>query len=132
MASTPVWPCARPDVTEIPTETHTRPWRALAARGVGPAAPPSGPVLELALSRTLARMDRPPPDPAKLLEAWMESEHGDLPPGRVMATFKTGRLRDLLEALRPLGQRPEPGAGRPRRLRRGRAARGAETWTPVV
>jgi hypothetical protein len=44
-------------------------------------------------------MDRPPPDPAKLLEAWMEWERGDLPPGRVMATFKTGGLRDLLEAL---------------------------------
>jgi hypothetical protein len=44
-------------------------------------------------------MDRPPPDPIKLLEAWMEWERGDLPPGRVMATFKTGGLRDLLEAL---------------------------------
>lgn len=44
-------------------------------------------------------MDRPPPDPVKLLEAWMEWERGDLPPGRVMATFKTGGLRDVLEAL---------------------------------
>jgi hypothetical protein len=44
-------------------------------------------------------MDRPPPDPVKLLEAWMEWERGDLPPGRVMATFKTGGLRELLEAL---------------------------------
>jgi hypothetical protein len=44
-------------------------------------------------------MDRPPPDPIKLLEAWMEWERGDVPPGRVMATLKTGGLRDLLEAL---------------------------------
>jgi hypothetical protein len=42
-------------------------------------------------------MDRPPPDPVKLLEAWMEWEHGDVTPGRVMATLKTGGLRDLLE-----------------------------------
>ncbi len=44
-------------------------------------------------------MDRPPPDPAKLLEIWMEWERGDLPPGRVMANLKTGGLRDLLEEL---------------------------------
>jgi hypothetical protein len=44
-------------------------------------------------------MERPPPDPAKLLEAWMEWERGDLPPGRVMANLKTGGLRILLEAL---------------------------------
>jgi hypothetical protein len=42
-------------------------------------------------------MDRPAPDPAKLLEAWMEWERGDVTPGRVMATLKTGGLRDLLE-----------------------------------
>jgi hypothetical protein len=44
-------------------------------------------------------MDRPPPDPAKLLEAWMEWERGETPPGRVMSTLKTGGLRDLLEEL---------------------------------
>jgi hypothetical protein len=44
-------------------------------------------------------MDRPPPDPAKLLGAWMEWERGENPPGRVMATLKTGGLRDLLERL---------------------------------
>jgi hypothetical protein len=79
-------------------------------------------------------MDRPPPDPAKLLEAWMEWERGDLPPGRVMATFKTGGLRDLLEALTAAAQGPSTPAPA--------AAEGsvdvpdgsavAETWTPVV
>jgi hypothetical protein len=44
-------------------------------------------------------MDRPPPDPAKLLGAWMEWERGENPPGRVMATLKTGGLRELLEQL---------------------------------
>ena len=76
-------------------------------------------------------MDRPPPDPAKLLEAWMEWEHGDVTPGRVMATLKTGGLRDLLEAR----WRPRPGADvqpvRGRRLRP-TGQRSTETWTPVV
>ena len=44
-------------------------------------------------------MDRPPPDPAKLLADWMESEHGENPPGRVMSNLKTHGLRDLLETL---------------------------------
>lgn len=44
-------------------------------------------------------MDRPPADPAKLLEAWMEWERGETPPGRVMSTLKTGGLRELLEGL---------------------------------
>ncbi len=43
-------------------------------------------------------MDRPPPEPAKLLEAWMEWERGETPPGRVMSNLKTAGLRDLLEA----------------------------------
>lgn len=73
-------------------------------------------------------MDRPPPDPAKLLEAWMEWERGEDPPGRVMANLKTGGLRDLLEALVAAASsdagpavavdQPEPAA--------------AESWTPVV
>ena len=45
----------------------------------------------------IGSMDRPPPDPAKLLDAWMEWERGETPPGRVMSTLKTGGLRDLLE-----------------------------------
>ena len=69
-------------------------------------------------------MDRPPPDPAKLLEAWMEWERGETPPGRVMSTLKTGGLRDLLEHLaadQPAASTaPEEGAP------------AAEAWTPVV
>jgi hypothetical protein len=44
-------------------------------------------------------MDRPPPEPAKLLAFWMEWEKGETPPGRVMSNLKTGGLRDVLEAL---------------------------------
>lgn len=44
-------------------------------------------------------MEIPPPDPTKLLEAWMEWERGETPPGRVMSNLKTGGLRDLLEQL---------------------------------
>ncbi len=44
-------------------------------------------------------MDRPPPDPAKLLAHWMEWEKGDTPPGQVMKNLKVGGLRDLLEQL---------------------------------
>ncbi len=44
-------------------------------------------------------MDRPPPNPGKLLEAWLEWERGDTPPGRVMSNLKTGGLRELLEHL---------------------------------
>ena len=45
-------------------------------------------------------MDRPPPDPTKLLSDWMEWERGETPPGRVMSNLKTHGLRDLLETLR--------------------------------
>jgi hypothetical protein len=44
-------------------------------------------------------MDRPAPDPSKLLEQWMEWERGEATPGRVMANLKTAGLRDLLEEL---------------------------------
>ncbi|HSS10421.1 MAG TPA: death domain-containing protein [Acidimicrobiales bacterium] len=44
-------------------------------------------------------MDRPLPDPAKLLNEWMEWERGEATPGRVMANLKTAGLRDLLEQL---------------------------------
>ncbi len=44
-------------------------------------------------------MDRPPPDPQKLLASWMEWEKGETPPGRVMSNLKTGGLRELLESL---------------------------------
>ena len=44
-------------------------------------------------------MDTPPPDPAKLLESWMEWERGEITPGRAMANLKTAGLRDVLEEL---------------------------------
>jgi hypothetical protein len=71
-------------------------------------------------------MDRPPPDPAKLLEAWMEWEHGDVTPGRVMATLKTGGLRDLLEAA--VAQTPAAGPDESPAV----AESATGTWTPVV
>ncbi len=43
-------------------------------------------------------MDRPPPEPAKLLEAWMEWERGETPPGRVMSNLKIAGMREFLEA----------------------------------
>jgi hypothetical protein len=70
-------------------------------------------------------METPPPDPAKLLEVWMEWERGDTTPGRVMASLKTGGMRDLLEELAAGGSRPDAaGEGTP--------AGSADTWTPVV
>lgn len=42
---------------------------------------------------------RPPPDPAKLLDHWMEWERGDVTPGTIMKNLKVGGLRELLEAL---------------------------------
>ncbi len=44
-------------------------------------------------------MDRPPPDPVKLLQDWMEWEKGETPPGKVISNLKTHGLRDLLESL---------------------------------
>ena len=43
-------------------------------------------------------MDRPPPEPAKLLSQWEAWERGDELPGRTMANLKTGEARVLLEA----------------------------------
>lgn len=67
-------------------------------------------------------MDRPAPDPAKLLEAWMEWERGETPPGRVMSTLKTGGLRELLEQM--VAQAPASPSTAP--------APAPEVWTPVV
>lgn len=44
-------------------------------------------------------MDRPPPEPSKLLAYWMEWEKGETPPGRVMSNLKTAGLREVLEHL---------------------------------
>ncbi len=46
----------------------------------------------------MASMDRPPPDPAKLLAAWMEWERGEAPPGRVLSNLKIAGMREFLEA----------------------------------
>lgn len=69
-------------------------------------------------------MQRPPADPAKLLDAWMEWERGDITPGRVMANLKTAGLRELLESLAAAVERPSAPD----------AADDAEPggWTPVV
>lgn len=48
-------------------------------------------------------MDKPPPDPAKLLSYWMEWEKGETTPGQVMKNLKTGGLRDILEQLASQG-----------------------------
>ena len=74
----------------------------------------------------MGRMDRPPADPAKLLEAWMEWERGDTPPGRVLSNLKTGGLRELLDRLAaeaPVGDVAEAAPG---------SEPSAEAWTPVV
>lgn len=44
-------------------------------------------------------MDKPVPDPAKLLSQWNEWERGEVEPGRLLANLKTGGLPDLLAAL---------------------------------
>ena len=50
----------------------------------------------------------PPPDPAKLLAAWMEWERGDSNPGRVMADLKKAGMRELLEQLAADAPAPPP------------------------
>jgi hypothetical protein len=44
-------------------------------------------------------VDRPPPDPAKLLASWREWGDQDILPGQVMSNLKKGGLRDVLEGL---------------------------------
>jgi hypothetical protein len=72
-------------------------------------------------------MDRPPPDPVKLLDAWMEWERGDTPPGRVMSNLKTGGLREVLEGLVAVAADHQPVASS---IDDGDPA--AESWKPVV
>lgn len=48
-------------------------------------------------------MDRPPADPAKLLEFWMEWERGDTTPGTVLKNLKNGGMKEFLEAAAKLG-----------------------------
>lgn len=61
----------------------------------------------------MAWVEIPAPDPAKLLQSWMEWERGDVTPGRVMANLKTGGLRPLLESLVPPTATPAPAPERP-------------------
>ena len=68
-------------------------------------------------------MDRPPPNPAKLLDSWMEWERGDSTPGRVMADLKIGGLRDILEELAAQVEAPPSGPEEKPE---------AEAWKPVV
>lgn len=44
-------------------------------------------------------MEKPAPDPAKLLGYWEEWERGETPPGKVMSNLKTGGLPALLQSL---------------------------------
>jgi hypothetical protein len=48
---------------------------------------------------SLIAVEKPPPDPRKLLAYWMEWERGETPPGRVMSNLKTAGLREMLEHL---------------------------------
>jgi len=57
---------------------------------------------------SLAGMDTPPPDPAKLLADWMEWEKGETPPGKVISNLKTHGLRDLLESLKAAQEASAP------------------------
>jgi hypothetical protein len=68
-------------------------------------------------------MDRPLPDPAKLLDEWMEWERGEATPGRVMANLKTAGLRDVLEQL-VANERPDTSSEAD--------TADASAWTPTV
>ena len=47
----------------------------------------------------MTAVERPVPEPTKLLEYWMEWERGETPPGQVLANLKTGGMKELLEEL---------------------------------
>lgn len=69
-------------------------------------------------------MEKPPPDPAKMYEAWMAWERGDNPPGRTLADLKIAGLRDVLEKLAadvPVAAELDDAD-----------APATESWTPVV
>jgi hypothetical protein len=69
-------------------------------------------------------MDKPPPDPAKLLESWMEWERGHNPPGRTLADLKIAGMREILEGL--VAELPVTVAVE------SPDAPSTESWTPVV
>ena len=72
-------------------------------------------------------MDRPPPDPVRLLEQWMEWERGEETPGRVIANLKTSGMRELLERLVASAEGTE---GHSADAAQSDAA--AAEWTPTV
>jgi hypothetical protein len=75
-------------------------------------------------------MELPAPDPSKLLQSWMEWERGEVTPGRVMATLKTGGLRQLLEGLVAQSEKTAPG---PEAEGPGdRQGTEPTSWSPVV
>ena len=81
-------------------------------------------------------MDQPPPDPTKLLNAWMEWERGETPPGRVMSNLKIAGMRELLEGLVEqvrvaAAEGALEGTGESEGADGGEAP-SAENWTPVV
>ena len=69
-------------------------------------------------------MEKPPPNPAKLLSAGMEWERGELPPGRTLADLKIAGMRELLEELAAEATPGGPAGDA--------EAPSAEAWTPVV
>lgn len=91
-------------------------------------------------------MEKPPPDPVKLLGAWMEWERGENPPGRVISNLKTAGMRELLEELaaktadpaggnggQAPGQAPGQNPGQtPGQIPGEGEPPSAEAWTPVV
>ena len=42
-------------------------------------------------------VDRPPPDPAALLNEWMQWERGEIDPALLIKNLKKGGMRELLE-----------------------------------
>ncbi|HEX9259508.1 MAG TPA: hypothetical protein VF855_08210 [Acidimicrobiales bacterium] len=51
-------------------------------------------------------MEKPPPDPVKLLGYWGEWERGENAPGKVLANLKTAGMPELLQALIDQGWTP--------------------------
>jgi hypothetical protein len=74
-------------------------------------------------------MDRPPPDPRKLLDEWMEWERGEATPGRVMANLKTAGLRDVLEVL---VANVDTGTGPETAATEEAGTEATPAWTPTV
>lgn len=63
-----------------------------------PGAREPGSAAERVVVGTFGGMDRPPADPKKMLDVWMQWERGDTTPGQVLKELKIAGLRELLEA----------------------------------